>query len=127
MNRGALRANVVCLVFSRDHAGHSARELSPGRGRVLVFASVSQLLLAPAQDQFTRFMKLKTYWGIGDFPYVMVVHGSHDKTVPLDDSIRLIETSEVGRCRLEVVGKLQLSWCLGDRRVTARSQAALPV
>ncbi|PFH36033.1 hypothetical protein BESB_056840 [Besnoitia besnoiti] len=64
---------------------------------------VALLLLAPAQDQYTRFMKLKTYWGIGDFPYVMVVHGSHDKTIPLDDSVRLIETSEVGRCRLEVV------------------------
>lgn len=64
---------------------------------------VSLLLLSPAQDQFTRFMKLKTYFEIGDYPYVMIVHGSQDKTIPLDDSVRLIETSDVGRCRLEVV------------------------
>ncbi|EPR61385.1 putative transmembrane protein [Toxoplasma gondii TgCatPRC2] len=64
---------------------------------------VAMILLSPAQDQYTRFMKMSTYWGIGAYPYVMVVHGSHDKTIPLDDSVRLIETSEVGRCRLEVV------------------------
>lgn len=64
---------------------------------------VALLLLAPAQDQFARFMKSKSHLSINEFPYVMVVHGSHDKSIPLDDSVRLIETSEVGRCRLEVV------------------------
>eukprot|EP00921_Rhytidocystis_pertsovi_P022269 GHVQ01035615.1.p1 GENE.GHVQ01035615.1~~GHVQ01035615.1.p1 ORF type:complete len:276 (-),score=37.90 GHVQ01035615.1:112-939(-) len=43
------------------------------------------LLLAPAQDAFSRYV------------------GINDKTVPLDDSIRLCETAEPGRCRLEVI------------------------
>lgn len=61
------------------------------------------LLLAPAQDQYYRYMHLRPYISIADYPYVIVVHGSLDETVPLDDSIRLVETCEVGRCRLEVV------------------------
>lgn len=61
------------------------------------------LLFSPAQDQYSRYMKIKQLFSIGDYPYVMIVHGTHDKTVPLDDSIRLVETSDVGRCRLEVI------------------------
>lgn len=64
---------------------------------------VPLLLLAPAQDQYYRYMHLRPYISITDYPYVIVVHGSLDETVPLDDSIRLVETCEVGRCRLEVV------------------------
>lgn len=48
-------------------------------------------------------MHLKPYISIGDYPYVIIVHGSVDNDIPLDDSIRLIETCEVGRCRLEIV------------------------
>ncbi|PHJ21615.1 transmembrane protein [Cystoisospora suis] len=61
------------------------------------------LLLSPAQDQYYRYMHLKPYISIADYPYVIIVHGSVDNDVPLDDSIRLIETCEVGRCRLEIV------------------------
>ncbi|EPR61386.1 putative transmembrane protein [Toxoplasma gondii TgCatPRC2] len=61
------------------------------------------LLLSPALDQYYRYMHLKPLASIADYPYVIIVHGSVDSEIPLDDSIRLIETSEVGRCRLEVV------------------------
>ncbi|PFH36034.1 hypothetical protein BESB_056850 [Besnoitia besnoiti] len=61
------------------------------------------LLLSPALDQYYRYMHLKPYVSIAEYPYVIIVHGSVDESIPLDDSIRLIETCEVGRCRLEVV------------------------
>ncbi|CBZ52193.1 hypothetical protein NCLIV_019820 [Neospora caninum Liverpool] len=61
------------------------------------------LLLSPALDQYYRYMHLKPLASIADYPYVIIVHGSVDTNIPLDDSIRLIETCEVGRCRLEVV------------------------
>lgn len=38
---------------------------------------------------------------------MVIVHGSGDKTVPLDDSIRLLETADgPGRSRLEVISEL---------------------
>eukprot|EP00920_Eleutheroschizon_duboscqi_P008177 GHVT01018973.1.p1 GENE.GHVT01018973.1~~GHVT01018973.1.p1 ORF type:complete len:127 (-),score=20.64 GHVT01018973.1:1293-1673(-) len=42
-------------------------------------------------------------FSLADIPYAMIIHGTNDHTVPLDDSIRLVETTRVGRCRLEVV------------------------
>eukprot|EP00921_Rhytidocystis_pertsovi_P022265 GHVQ01035610.1.p1 GENE.GHVQ01035610.1~~GHVQ01035610.1.p1 ORF type:complete len:294 (-),score=36.36 GHVQ01035610.1:112-993(-) len=61
------------------------------------------LLLAPAQDAFSRYVGRKEYCSLRVYPYTIIVHGINDKTVPLDDSIRLCETAEPGRCRLEVI------------------------
>lgn len=65
---------------------------------------VPMLLLSPAHEQYSRFMRLKNAFTLHSIPYVLIVHGSGDKTIPLDDSIRLLETSPgPGRSRLEVI------------------------
>ncbi|KAL8455631.1 hypothetical protein Emag_000561 [Eimeria magna] len=65
---------------------------------------VPMLLLSPAHEQYSRFMRLKNAFTLHAIPYVLIVHGSNDKTVPLDDSIRLLETADgPGRSRLEVI------------------------
>eukprot|EP00920_Eleutheroschizon_duboscqi_P028292 GHVT01069043.1.p1 GENE.GHVT01069043.1~~GHVT01069043.1.p1 ORF type:complete len:292 (-),score=21.34 GHVT01069043.1:2409-3284(-) len=74
---------------------------------------VPMVLIAPAHDQFARYMRDDSAGTSGatsnglasleEFPYVIIVHGTSDTSVPLDDSIRLIETGKVGRCRLEIV------------------------
>ncbi|CDJ69508.1 hypothetical protein, conserved [Eimeria necatrix] len=65
---------------------------------------VPMLLLCPAHDQYSRFMRLRNGFTLHGIPYVLIVHGSGDKTVPLDDSIRLLETADgPGRSRLEVI------------------------
>ncbi|CDJ58251.1 hypothetical protein EMWEY_00014650 [Eimeria maxima] len=49
-------------------------------------------------------MRLRNGFTLHGVPYVVIVHGSGDKTVPLDDSIRLLETADgPGRSRLEVI------------------------
>ncbi|OEH76645.1 hypothetical protein cyc_03393 [Cyclospora cayetanensis] len=65
---------------------------------------VPMLLLSPAHEQYARFMRLRNVFTLHAIPYVLIVHGSGDKTVPLDDSIRLLETAAgPGRSRLEVI------------------------
>lgn len=65
-----------------------------------------QLLLSPAHEQYLRFMRLRTAFTLHSIPYVLIVHGSGDKTIPLDDSIRLVETAAgPGRSRLEVISE----------------------
>ncbi|KAL8435298.1 hypothetical protein Efla_002553 [Eimeria flavescens] len=65
---------------------------------------VPMLLLAPAHEQYARFMRLRNGFTLHAVPYVLIVHGSNDKTIPLDDSIRLLETADgPGRSRLEVI------------------------
>lgn len=51
-------------------------------------------------------MRLRNGFTLHGIPYVLIVHGSGDKTVPLDDSIRLLETADgPGRSRLEVISE----------------------
>lgn len=64
---------------------------------------VSLVLLAPAQDSYCRYMKIREFPSLLDYPYVIIVHGSNDDSINLDDSIRLVETSTCGRCKLEVI------------------------
>lgn len=62
------------------------------------------LLFSPAQDMYTKFMHIKDKFSIKDYPYVIIVHGEMDKTVPLNDSQRLLSSiSDENRCRLELV------------------------
>ena len=70
---------------------------------LLLFVDSLQVLLSPAQDVYYRFMHMRPFVSIADYPYCIIISGSKDTKIPLDDSIRLVETAEVGRCRLEVV------------------------
>lgn len=86
------------------HACIYASMQSSRFGSILCVVSL-QLLLTPASERFAKFMRLKEPFTLADCPYTIIVHGSNDKAVPLDDSVKLVETCEVGRCRLEVVGR----------------------
>eukprot|EP00382_Lankesteria_abbotti_P002645 CAMPEP_0113850464 /NCGR_PEP_ID=MMETSP0372-20130328/3899_1 /TAXON_ID=340204 /ORGANISM="Lankesteria abbotti" /LENGTH=248 /DNA_ID=CAMNT_0000820765 /DNA_START=79 /DNA_END=822 /DNA_ORIENTATION=- /assembly_acc=CAM_ASM_000359 len=61
------------------------------------------LLFTPAQAVYARYMKTREIFSVASHPYVVIVHPSGDKTIPLDDSIQLVETSHLGRTRLEVI------------------------
>jgi len=62
------------------------------------------LLLTPAHGVFNRYMRnTRNIYSVASYPYVIVVHPSNDKVVPLDDSIQLVESSHLGRTRLEVL------------------------
>lgn len=61
------------------------------------------LLFSPAQDAYCRYIRKSVFPSIQHYPFTLVVHGARDSTVPLSDSIRLVETAEMGRCRLEVI------------------------
>lgn len=63
----------------------------------------TQILLSPAQDQYYRYLHIRPLPSLVEFPYSIIIHGSADTQVPLDDSIRLVESCDLGRCRLEVV------------------------
>ena len=74
-------------------------------------------MLSPAHEQYARFMRLRNGFTLHGVPYVVIVHGSGDKTVPLDDSIRLLETADgPGRSRLEVISKLYTQSLIGSGR-----------
>eukprot|EP00923_Selenidium_pygospionis_P012917 GHVN01022235.1.p1 GENE.GHVN01022235.1~~GHVN01022235.1.p1 ORF type:complete len:394 (+),score=39.85 GHVN01022235.1:114-1295(+) len=77
----------------------------------------AQILLHPAQDAFSRYMHSKARATIQRWPFTVIVHGQHrclmrrsltsnsgdrDRRIPLTDSIRLVESCAIGRCRLEV-------------------------
>lgn len=76
-------------------------------GAVVVFAmqvpKVSLVLLAPGQDAYCRYFKMKRVPTLRGYPYVIVVHGCNDDEVSLEDSIRLIDNSSYLQCKLEVV------------------------
>ncbi|KAF8819310.1 hypothetical protein IE077_001204 [Cardiosporidium cionae] len=61
------------------------------------------LLLAPAHEQYTKYMKIEKPMTIKEFPYVLIIHGCNDSNIPIEDSINLVETSTVGKCRLEII------------------------
>ncbi|EPR63453.1 putative transmembrane protein [Toxoplasma gondii RUB] len=61
------------------------------------------LLFTPAQEMYRRYLRIPDQMSLRNYPYTLIVHGSRDTVVSLQDSIRLVETSELGRCRLEVV------------------------
>ncbi|KAL8272064.1 hypothetical protein Esti_003999 [Eimeria stiedai] len=81
--------------------------VAPAYGAVVAFQmdcpKLPLVLLSPAQDVYYRYMHLRPLISLADYPYSIVVSGSKDSQVPLDDAIRLVETAEIGRCRLEVV------------------------
>lgn len=64
---------------------------------------VSLVLLAPVQDAYCRYMRIRELPSLEGYPYCIIIHGSNDETVSLDDSIRLVETSDFGKCKLEVI------------------------
>ncbi|KEP65722.1 UNVERIFIED_CONTAM: hypothetical protein HHA_249300 [Hammondia hammondi] len=61
------------------------------------------LLFTPAQEMYRRYSRISDHISLRNYPYTLIVHGSRDTVVALQDSIRLVETSELGRCRLEVI------------------------
>ncbi|CBZ56124.1 conserved hypothetical protein [Neospora caninum Liverpool] len=61
------------------------------------------LLFTPAQDMYRRYLRTTQQMSLRNYPYTLIVHGSRDTVVSLQDSIRLVETAELGRCRLEVI------------------------
>ncbi|PFH38093.1 hypothetical protein BESB_004340 [Besnoitia besnoiti] len=61
------------------------------------------ILFSPAQEMYQRYIRSDQEMSLRSYPYTLIVHGSRDSVVPLQDSIHLVETSELGRCRLEVV------------------------
>ncbi|XP_053990660.1 uncharacterized protein LOC128882877 [Hylaeus volcanicus] len=76
-------------------------------GAVIVFAmqvpKVSLVLLAPGQDAYCRYFKMKRIPTLRGYPYVIVVHGCNDDEILLEDSIRLIDNSSYLQCKLEVI------------------------
>ncbi|XP_026194037.1 uncharacterized protein LOC34623600 [Cyclospora cayetanensis] len=81
--------------------------VAPAYGAVVALQmdipKVPLVLLSPAQDVYYRYMHLRPLVSIAEYPYCILISGSKDTQVPLDDAIRLVETAEFGRCRLEVV------------------------
>eukprot|EP00923_Selenidium_pygospionis_P012918 GHVN01022236.1.p1 GENE.GHVN01022236.1~~GHVN01022236.1.p1 ORF type:complete len:229 (+),score=13.91 GHVN01022236.1:1027-1713(+) len=80
-------------------------------------SKLPMILLHPAQDAFSRYMHSKARATIQRWPFTVIVHGQHrclmrrsltsnsgdrDRRIPLTDSIRLVESCAIGRCRLEV-------------------------
>lgn len=79
---------------------------------------VGLVLLAPALDAYCRYMRIRELPSLYGYPYSVIVHGSSDDVISLDDSIRLVETCEFGRCKLEVIDDNHTlrTLCEGDFR-----------
>lgn len=52
------------------------------------------LLLAPANELYYSWAGMSDKPDISPFPYVTIVHGALDQTVPLQDSVRLCESAK---------------------------------
>ncbi|CDI78749.1 hypothetical protein, conserved [Eimeria acervulina] len=118
---GVFLASAVVLLLSYWFGGKAAthymwrkairiaeKKFREQRSNLIVatsFGSVVALSMdVPKVPMYARFMRLRNGFTLHGIPYVVIVHGSGDKTVPLDDSIRLLETADgPGRSRLEVI------------------------
>lgn len=76
-------------------------------GAIVVFGmnvpKVSLILLSPAQDAYCRYFHIGDLPTLAGYPYVIVIHGSNDDEISLDDSIRLVDCSAYVQCKLEVI------------------------
>ncbi|CDI76749.1 hypothetical protein EAH_00058230 [Eimeria acervulina] len=64
---------------------------------------VALVLLSPATDVYFRLLQMRPTLTLREHPYSILINASKDSVIPLDDSIRLVETADIGSCRLEVV------------------------
>eukprot|EP00920_Eleutheroschizon_duboscqi_P020644 GHVT01048794.1.p1 GENE.GHVT01048794.1~~GHVT01048794.1.p1 ORF type:complete len:152 (-),score=28.41 GHVT01048794.1:343-798(-) len=63
-----------------------------------------QILFSPALHAFKRFTRTPSLpSSLRGSPYLLIVHGSADRKVPLEDSMQLLKLADVGKCRLEVL------------------------